>query len=69
MAARVNHQEAESIAECIIALITWRVADMDAIQRPSPEAKHWVRECYAILDKFPDAVRTEAEICVSRRAA
>jgi len=63
------HNSTELIADCIIALIAWRVADQDLLTRPSPEARHWERECYSILDKYPDAVRTEAEICVSRRAA
>ena len=63
------HISAESIADCIIALIAWREADKAALLYPNPESRHWERECYAILDRFPDAVRTEAEICVSRRAA
>ena len=63
------HTHNEQVADCIIALIAWRVADQDRLTRPSPEARHWERECHAILDKYPDAVRTEAEICVSRRAA
>lgn len=63
------HNFTEQVADCIIALIAWREADRERLSNPNPESRHWERECYKVLDQFPDSVQTEAQIIISKRAA
>jgi len=63
------HNSSEQVCDCMEALIAWKQAVREVNNRPSPEAKHWERQCYRVLDQFPDAVQKAAAICVSRRAA
>lgn len=63
---KTQPHEAELVAEAVTFYRNWREAAREVINRPSPERKHWERECYAIWDQYPKAVQDEAQICVSR---